>query len=204
MLTLIIERGAYLRVRKGMDGESISSVFDCPVPDNIGEGQIIAVRSEEGLHGQSLFFRVLILAVAEEPWQLPGQAGGEGNESAGVLPQQLLIDAGLDIKALGKASGDHVTQIAVSLLIPAKEDQMAGGCVKFVFLLKPGPGCHVDLTADNGLDPLRLTGLVKVHGSIHDAVVGDGDRILPQLFHPLYQPGDAAAAVQEAELSMDM
>lgn len=45
MLTLIIERGAYLRVRKGMDGESISSVFDCPVPDNVGEGQIISVRS---------------------------------------------------------------------------------------------------------------------------------------------------------------
>lgn len=41
MLTLNIEKGEYLRVRKGMDGEKISAVFDCPVPNDVAEGQII-------------------------------------------------------------------------------------------------------------------------------------------------------------------
>ena len=166
--------------------------------------QIVAVRAEEVPHGQGLLLGVLILAVAEQPGQLTRQAGGEGDESAGVLPQQLLVDAGLDVKALGEAAGDHVAQVAVALLIPAEQDEVAGGGVELVLLLEPGPGRHIDLAADDGLDSLGLAGLVEVHRPVHDAVVGDGHGVLPQLLHPLHQPRDAAAAVQKTELGMDM
>lgn len=43
MLTLKNEKCRYLRVRKGMDGEVISSRLNCPVPQVLKEGQIIRI-----------------------------------------------------------------------------------------------------------------------------------------------------------------
>ena len=38
---------------------------------------------------------------------------------------------------------------------------------------------NIDLTADNGLDPRSLAGAVKLHGSVHRAVVGQCNGALP-------------------------
>lgn len=45
MLTLKIERGRYLRVRRGMDGGEISRRFNCPVAEDVREGQIVPLLS---------------------------------------------------------------------------------------------------------------------------------------------------------------
>ena len=76
--------------------------------------------------------------------------------------------------------------------------------VILVHLLEPGPapGCHIHLTADDGLDPLRLAGLIEVDDPVHDAVVGDGHRLLAQLLHPLDQFIDPAGAVQKGKFGM--
>ena len=39
---------------------------------------------------------------------------------------------------------------------------------------------HVELAAQDGLDPLRLGGIEKVHRPIDIAVIGHGDGLLPQ------------------------
>ena len=67
-----------------------------------------------------------------------------------------------------------------------------------------GPGRHIDLTADDGLNPGGFGRLVKVDDAVHDAVVCNGHSLLPQLLHPLHEPVDAAGPVQEAVLRMHM
>ena len=123
-----------------------------------------------------------------------------------MLPQQLQVDAGLDVKALQKGLGHHIGQVAVPLLIAAQQHQMAGLGVVLVDLLEAGTasGGHIHLTADNGLDPGGLTGLVKIDDTVHDPVVGDGHRLLAQLLDPVHQLFDAAGPVQQGKFRMEM
>jgi len=83
---------------------------------------------------------------------------------------------------------------------------MPGLGVVLVDLLEAGapPGGHVDLAADDGLDPRRLAGPVEVHRAVHDPVVRDGYGGLAQLPDPLCQTVDAAEAVQEAVFGVDV
>ena len=168
--------------------------------------QIIAVWAEQLLHLQGCRLGLVILPGQQQPGQLPRQTGRAGDQSAAVLPQQVHVDAGLDVKALQKGLGDHVGQVAIALLVPAEEDQMAGLGIELVGLLKPGaaPGGHIHLAADDGLDALGLTGPVEVDDAVHHSVVGDGHRRLAQLLHPLDQLFDAARPVQQGELRMQM
>ena len=168
--------------------------------------QIIAVGAEEGLHLQRHGLGLVILPGQQQPGQLPRQTGRAGDQPAAVLPQQVHVDAGLDVKALQKGLGDHIGQVAIALLVAAEEDQMAGLGIKLVGLLEPGaaPGGHIHLAANDGLDALGLTGPVEVDDAVHHPVVGDGHRRLAQLLHPLDQLFDAARPVQQGELGMQM
>jgi hypothetical protein len=121
-----------------------------------------------------------------------------------VLPQQLLVDAGLDIKALGKGGGVQEAEVPVPCLITAKENQMTGLGIQLVDAVGAAPRGYVDLTANNGLNALGLAGLVKVHHAIHDAMVGDGHSGLAQLFYPLHQLRDAAGSIQEGKFCVDV
>ena len=123
-----------------------------------------------------------------------------------MLPQQVQVDSGLDVKALQIALGHHVGQVAVALLVPAQEDQVVVVGVELMDLLKPGAprGADVDLAADDGLDPRRLAGPVEVDHPVHAAVVGDGHRLLAQVLHPLHQLFDPAGAVQQRKFRVQM
>ena len=168
------------------------------------ELQIIAIRAKEFSHCQGLLLRRLILSVPEEAGDLPCQAGRQGNQPLVVLPQQVLVNAGPDIKAFGKAPGHHMAEIPVADLIAAQKDEMPGAAVHLVHLVKPGPGRHIDLAANDGLDPLGLAGLIKVHRPVHDAVVGDGHGGLSQFPYAPYQSWDPAAAVQKRIFRVDV
>jgi hypothetical protein len=73
-----------------------------------------------------------------------------------------------------------------------------------MYPVEPGAGCHVNLASDNRFDPLGFAGTVKVDHAVHDAVVGDGNRILPQLPGAFCHAADPAGTVQKAEFCMDM
>ena len=159
--------------------------------------QVVAVLPEQLPHLQGGGLGPLVVARQDQPGHLPGLAGRQGDEPRRVLPQQLLVDAGLDVKPLGEGGGVQAAQVAVALLIAAQEDQVIHGGVHPVDPVGAAAGGHVHLAADDGLDPLRLTGLVEVHHAVHGPVVGDGHSGLPQLLHPLHQQGDAAGPVQQ-------
>ena len=170
------------------------------------ELQVVAVLPEQLPHLQGHRPGLLIVPRQQQPGELPAQTGGAGDQTAAVLPQQVHVDPWLDVEPLQIGLGHHVGEVAVALLVPAQEDQMAGLRVQLVDLLEPGaaPGGHIDLTADDGLDARRLTGLIEVDHPIHHPVVGDGHRLLPQVLHPLHQFLDAAGPVQQGKLCMEM
>ena len=71
-------------------------------------------------------------------------------------------------------------------------------------LVVQGAGSHIDFTADNGAQP-RLGGLgVKLQGTEHGAVVGDGHGLHPVSLGLLEQRIDADRAVEQAVLGVDM
>ena len=170
------------------------------------ELQIVAIRAEQFPHLQGNLFGLVIVPCSQQLGHLAPQAGGAGDQAAAVLPQQVQVDAGLDVKALQERLRDHVGEIAVALLIPAQQDQVVEGGVELVDLLEPGPAPwgHIDLTADDGLDARLLACLVEIHHPVHDPVVCDSHRVLSDLPDPLHQLLDAAGAIQKGEFRMQM
>ena len=73
-----------------------------------------------------------------------------------------------------------------------------------VDLIEPGAGRHIDLTADDGLDPRLFRCLIELYTAVHDPVVGAGNCGLAALLDPFHQLVDPAGAVQQAVLGMQM
>ena len=118
--------------------------------------------------------------------------------------EQLPVDTGLDVKALGEAAGHQIAQVPIALLVPAQQDQVGVVVVRAVLLLEAAAGRHIDLAPDDGPDALGEAGLVKGHRAVHDPVVGDGEGGLPQglgLFGDLVDP---AGPVQQGVFGMHM
>ena len=166
--------------------------------------QVVVVLAEQIVHLQGVGLGPLVIVVQDPLGHLAGQASRQGDQTFMVFPQQIHIDAGLVVKALHIGLGHHVAQIPIARLILAQQHQVPGFAVEFMCLVKPAAAGHVDLTADNGMDALRLAGPVKVDDAVHGAVVGNGAGRLPHLPHQLRQVADAAGAVQQAIFRMHM
>ncbi len=72
------------------------------------------------------------------------------------------------------------------------------------FPVKPGIRRHINLAAQDRIDPLLPAGAVKINDTVHHAVVRDSRRIHPQLFHPFYIFFYLIGTVQQAVLRVDM
>ena len=66
----------------------------------------------------------------------------------------------------------------------------------------PGARRDVYLAADDRADALGETGAVKRDRAVHHAMVGDGERRLPQLLGAVRQLLDAAGAVKQRVFRM--
>ena len=64
--------------------------------------------------------------------------------------------------------------------------------------------CQIDLTADDRVNPLRLCLLIESDRTIHDTVIGDGNRIHPKFLCASDQLLDTARAVQQTVFRMHM
>ena len=95
-------------------------------------------------------------------------------------------------------------EILVALIIFCQKDQMSQLLLLALGPLETAPPGHIDLAAQDGLDPLGHTFFIEIHSAIHDAVVRDGQRRLPHVLHMGHQLLDAASAVEETVLCMHM
>ena len=72
------------------------------------------------------------------------------------------------------------------------------------FFFETGAFRHIDLTADDGLDPCIQCSFIKFHRTIHGTMVCDGDTVHTQFFYPVYKFLDFCGTVQQAVFRMDM
>ena len=123
------------------------------------------------------------------------------------LAQELLVDPRLVVESLGEAVRDQLAEVAVALVVHGQQDQVV--VVFPVAAVDPlalvaAARSHVDLAAEDRLDPGRHRLPVELHRAEHVAVVGHGDGRLPQALGPLDQRGDLVGAVQQAVLGVAM
>ena len=116
-----------------------------------------------------------------------------------VLFQQLMVHTGLGVKALNEPGTDHFNEVFIPGFIFTQQNQVAVA-VNAGYLVKPGAGSHIHLTADDRLDARLFSCLIKIHTAVHHAMVGDGNGGLAQFLHPVKQLVNAARAVQQAVL----
>ena len=132
------------------------------------------------------------------------KAGGERDQALVMLPQQFHIHAGAVVKPFGKAERNHIAEVPVAHLVFTEQDQMVWLLIDAVNLVKARPARNIDLAADNGLDPGLFRCAVKIDGTVHDAVVGQGDGVLAELLHPVHHGADAAGSVKQAVFTVDV
>ena len=150
------------------------------------ELQIIVVRSKNLRVLERRLLCSLIVPLHEKLRKPTCQTRRKRDKPLVVLFQQLHIHARAVIKAVQKAARDHIAEVPVARLVFAEQHQVVCLAVKRVHLVKARSGRDIDLAADDGLHARRLRRLVKVNCAVHDAVVGDGDRVLPQLLDPVH------------------
>ena len=163
---------------------------------------IVALAEKVAVVKRGLFC-TLVVPCQDGLGDLARQAGGQTDQSLVVLFQQVLIDAGLGVKTLGKAGGDHLDKVFIAHLVFAQQDQVVVA-VDAVDLIKAGTGGYIDLTADDRLDACGLGCIKKRHTAVHNAVIGDGAGRLPHGFEVVKQAVNTAGAVQQTVLGMHM
>ena len=118
--------------------------------------------------------------------------------------EQIPVNPGLDVEALGEGGAHEATEIVVTLLVAAEEDEVGIVSVQRLLLLVQGAGCHIDFAADNRLDTGRFTGFVESHRAVHDTVVRHREGRHAQLLCAQSDPVDTAGAVEQGVFGMNM
>ena len=153
---------------------------------------------------QRMGLGALVVSRPQSAGNPASQTGRQGDQALGMLPQQVQIHTGLDIKTVQKALGDQIAEVFIARLVFAQQHQVLCLVVHAVNTVSHGAGRHIDLAADDGLDARRLGRAVKVNDAVHDAVVRDRHGGLSQLGSPFDQLSDAAGAVKQAVFRMHM
>ena len=164
----------------------------------------IKVLAEELAQPKGPLLRALVVVVDQLLLDLAGETAGETHEPLCVLRKQRPVDAGLDVKAFGEGHRDEIAQVAIARFVLAQQYQMRIVVVPPVLAVGPVARRDIDLAADDGLDALGAAGLVKGHGAVHHAVVGQRDGVLPQLLDALCQLVRAAGAVEQGIFAVYM
>ena len=121
-----------------------------------------------------------------------------------VPGQQFLVDSRFVVETLQEAVGHQLDQVAVSGRVFAQQDQVVVGLFPSRGPFAGRSSCHVDLAADDGLDPVAVGSFVEAHGAEQVAVIGHGRCRHVELRQMLHQGIDFAGAVQQAVIGMEV
>ena len=146
--------------------------------------------------------RALRLVRDERAWHLARHARRKADEPLVVLPEQIVIDAGLVVEALDVRTRDELHEVAVARLVLREQDEVIVlDAVHLGAFLAPARR-HVDLTADDGLHALRHGLLVEINDTVHRAVIRNRDGRHARLLDGGDELRDAARAVEQTVLRM--
>ena len=130
------------------------------------------------------------------------EAGGQGDEAAVQLPQQLLVHPGAVVEPFLVGPGDQPDEIVVALVILRQDHQVV--VVPLAALFQAGAGGHVELAPQQGLDARGFGLLIEIQDPEHGAVIGDGHRGHAISLGLGQQVFDPDGAVQQAVGGVDM
>ena len=133
-----------------------------------------------------------------------GDAGRQADDALVIFAQQLVVDARLVIKALDVCIRHELHEVAIAFLIFREQDQMIILHAVHFGAFLPIARRDIDLAADDRLHALRDRFLVKINDAIHRAVIRDGDRVHARRLRRRDELRDAARAVEQAELRVNM
>ena len=139
-------------------------------------------------------------------------AAGEADESVGVGAKRLEGDEGRPLAfGVGQmGGGKEAAEVGVALAgLGEKHEVMrivggAGAGVGLARVAARQERLHSYLGAEDRLDALLGAGLGEADGSVQAVVVGEGQSGLPQFGRSGHQFLDAAAAVEEREVRVDV
>jgi hypothetical protein len=94
--------------------------------------------------------------------------------------------------------------VEVAGLVLGQQQHVEAVFVQLGVAILHGARGEVGFDADDGLDTGRFGGAVEGHGTVHGAVIGEGDGGLVQFNGALHQVVDAAQAVEQGILAVDM
>ena len=116
---------------------------------------------------------------------LSRQAGTESDDSLVAGFKNLVIHSWLIVKSLHKSFGNDLHEVFVALIIFRQQHQMVVAILSSrAFPVKTGAGSHIDLAAQNRLDP-RFPGCpVKINNAVHNAVIRNGQAVHSQFLCP--------------------
>ena len=197
-----------VRQRKG-DARLVVDAQDAPggrvlLGDAVALDLEVEVVAEDLAQLQRPLPGLFVLAVDYLARDVAGEAAGEADQTLGVLAQQRPVDARLDVEALGEAHGDEIAEVAVARLVLAQQDEVGVAVVDAVLAVGQRAGRDIDLAAGYGLDAGLAAGAVEVDRAVHDAVVGDGQRVEAQSLGALGEGVYPALAVEQAVFRMHM
>jgi len=81
---------------------------------------------------------------------------------------------------------------------------VAGFAARFAAPLEAAGGRDICLVTDDWIQPGGAARFVKLDCTVEVAVVGDCQRVHPQLFRPIDHPVDRASAVEQAVVAVAM
>jgi hypothetical protein len=116
--------------------------------------------------------RSVHVAGADEPRDVPTEAGREPDQALAVLAQHLSVDAGVVIKAVQMPVADQTLQVLVADRVLGQQHDVV---VLAIALGRRVTIREVGLAAEDRLDAVVLGRLVELDGPEHVAVVGHGD-----------------------------
>ncbi len=97
----------------------------------------------------------------EVPGDFPAQTGREGDQPLGISGQYLPVHPRAVIKPFHMADGGEFQEVFVTLFILRQQHQVVRAFVNLGRAVMPRPPGHINLAAQDGLDPRRLGGLVE-------------------------------------------
>ena len=132
------------------------------------------------------------------------EAAAQPDQPLRVPGQELLVDPRLVVEAFGVARRDELDEIVIPLEVLGEQDQMILRLARVAALRVPASRRHVDLAAENRIQSARSRVIVKDHRREQVPVLGHGDGRHLQLDGLIQQLVDAARAVQQRELGVQV
>ncbi len=160
--------------------------------------------AEDVTVGRRRVQRLRLLLGADPRRDFPFEAAAEADEARRVRRQQFLVDARLVVEPFGVSRGDELDQVVVALPRLGEEHQMVR---RFAGRSALGPavaGRHVHFTSENRVDAPLARLIVKDDRREHVAVLGNGERRHLELDGTVHQLLDAAGAVEERVLGVQV